>query len=135
MGVFQTGPSSHKARVFLASSLDHLLEYDYPDFFYILGKATMIHWLVTVISLWVMLQPDLATAENFTDLAYYEDYETNFVQCPNVIKVEWNVLLSREPHVIKYSNGTESFYDGLFPRKCIVRGFITVPMRERFAKD
>lgn len=94
----------------------------------------MIHWLVTVISLWVMLQSDLATAENFTDLAYYEDYESNFVQCPNVIKVEWNVLLSREPHVIKYSNGTESFYDGLFPRKCIVRGFTTVPMRERFAK-
>ena len=104
-------------------------------FFYIVGKATMIHWLVTVISLWVMPQSDLATAENFTDLAYYEDYESNFVQCPNVIKVEWNVLLSREPHVIKYSNGTKSFYDGLFPRKCIVLGFIMLQTRKRFAKD
>ncbi|XP_020629566.1 uncharacterized protein LOC110066669 [Orbicella faveolata] len=76
----------------------------------------MIHWLVTVISLWVMLQSNLVSAKNFTDLAYYEDYEANFVKCPNVIKVEWNLLLSREPHVIKYSNGTEISYDGLFPQ-------------------
>ena len=79
----------------------------------------MIHWLDTLISLWViMLQSKLALAENFTDLAYYEDYEANFVRCPNVIKVEWNMLLSREPHVIKYSNGTKVSDDGLFPRKC-----------------
>lgn len=77
----------------------------------------MVPWLVTVISLWVMLQSNLATAENFTDLAYYEDYEANFVKCPNVIKVQWNQLLSREPHVIKYSSGTNISYDGLFPRK------------------
>ena len=80
----------------------------------------MIHWLDTVISLWViMLQSKLVTAENFTaDLAYYEDYEANFVKCSNVIKVEWTMLLSREPHVIKYSNGTKVSYDGLFPREC-----------------
>lgn len=77
----------------------------------------MVPWLVTVISLWVMLQSNLATAENFTDLAYYEDYEANFVKCPNVIKVQWNQLLSREPHVIKYSTGTNISYDGLFPRE------------------
>lgn len=78
----------------------------------------MSHWLVTVICLWAMLHLNLVSAENFTDLEYYEDYEANFVKCPNVIKVDWNMLLSREPHVIKYSNGTEVSYDGLFPRKC-----------------
>ena len=76
----------------------------------------MVPWLVTVVYLWVLLQSNLATAENFTDLAY-EDYEANFVKCPKVIKVEWNELLSREPHVIKYGNGTKISYDGLFPRK------------------
>ena len=78
----------------------------------------MIHMLVTVTSLWVMFQPNLVSAENFIDLAYYEDYEASFVNCPNVIRVEWNMLLSREPHVIKYSNGTKISYDGLFPGKC-----------------
>ena len=79
----------------------------------------MSHWLVTVkISLWAMLHLNLVSAENLTDLAYYEDYKANFVKCPNVINVEWNMLLSREPHIIKYSNGTKVSYDGLFPRKC-----------------
>jgi len=75
----------------------------------------MIHWLVTVTS---VLQSNLVSAENFTDLVYYEDYEANFVNCPNVIKVEWNMLLSREPHVIKHNNGTKLSYGGLFPGKC-----------------
>ena len=65
-----------------------------------------------------MLHLNLVSAENFTDLEYYEDYEANFVKCPNVIKVDWNMLLSREPHVIKYSNGTEVSYDPPPPRKC-----------------
>ncbi|KAL9955906.1 hypothetical protein ACROYT_G037305 [Oculina patagonica] len=78
----------------------------------------MVSWLVTVIHLWMILQLKSATAENFTDEAEIleEDYEANFVACPNVIKVEWNEPLCREPHVIKNSNGTEIFYDGLFPQ-------------------
>ena len=78
----------------------------------------MVPWLVAVFSLWMLLQFNSAIAENFTDEeAPYEDYEDSLVACPNVIKVEWNELLSREPHVIKNSNGTENSYEGLFPRK------------------
>lgn len=78
----------------------------------------MSYWLVILIFFWVMFYFNLVLVENFIDLIYYEDYEVNFVKCLNVIKVEWNMLLSREFYVIKYSNGIKVFYDGLFLCKC-----------------
>ena len=79
----------------------------------------MVAWLVAVFSLWMLLQFNSAIAENLTDEeAVHVDYEDSLVACPNVIKVEWNEPLCREPHVIKKnSNGTENIFEGLFPRK------------------
>ena len=81
------------------------------------GK-TMVPWLFTVISLSVILHLNSVAAENFTyDTEVFEDFEANLVACPSIIKVQWNEQLCREPHVIKYYNGTEVFYGGLFPGK------------------
>ena len=78
----------------------------------------MVPWLVRLLSLWMMLQLNSTAAENFTDEAeFLEDDESSLVACSSIIKVEWNEQLCREPHVIKYNNGSKTFYDGLFPRK------------------
>lgn len=73
--------------------------------------------LVFIIT-FLLMAPQLKSipAENITeDDGMIMDDLMKTEMCPDTIKVRWDELLAREPHVIKQVSGNETSYDGLFP--------------------
>ncbi|XP_066027656.1 uncharacterized protein [Pocillopora verrucosa] len=70
------------------------------------------------IMTFLLMAPQLKSisAENITeDDGMIMDDLRKTEMCPDTIKVRWDELLAREPHVIKQVSGNETSYDGLFP--------------------